>query len=49
MAVGSFSSGHILATYGWVTVNQVVFPFVVLAAVTLLWHARRTSRVAAAE
>jgi MFS family permease len=40
MAVGSFSSGQLLANYGWSTVNMVVFPpillgLVVLAAVSL--------------
>lgn len=31
MAVGSFSSGHILVAYGWAAVNWVVFPPVALA------------------
>lgn len=31
MAVGSFSSGQLLAAYGWAAVNLVVFPPVVLA------------------
>ncbi len=40
MAVGSFSSGQLLANYGWSTVNMVVFPpillgLTVLAAVSL--------------
>src|SRR6201747_742432 len=40
MAVGSFSSGQLLANYGWSAVNLVVFPpivlgFVVLALVSL--------------
>jgi MFS family permease len=37
MAVGSFSSGALLTRYGWATVNAVVFPVVVTAAVLLLW------------
>jgi MFS family permease len=40
MAIGSFSSGQLLANYGWSTVNMVVFPpillgLAVLAAVSL--------------
>ncbi|WNV08029.1 MFS transporter [Tardiphaga sp. 709] len=36
MAVGSFSSGQLLANYGWSTVNAVVFPPVVLGLVALV-------------
>jgi predicted MFS family arabinose efflux permease len=35
MAVGSFSSGQLLANYGWSTVNMVVYPPVVLGLVVL--------------
>ena len=35
MAAGSFSSGQILAVYGWVMVNAVVFPPAFIAAGTL--------------
>ncbi|MBI3436423.1 MAG: MFS transporter [Proteobacteria bacterium] len=35
MAVGSFSSGQLLARYGWTMVNEVVFPFVLVALVLL--------------
>src|SRR6201994_1451476 len=35
MAVGSFSSGQLLANYGWSAVNLVVFPPVVLGLVVL--------------
>jgi MFS family permease len=35
MAVGSFSSGQLLANYGWSAVNVVVFPPVVLGLVVL--------------
>jgi len=35
MAVGSFSSGHLLVTLGWAAVNWVVFPPVTLALVAL--------------
>jgi len=37
MAIGSFSSGALLANYGWTTVNEVVFPVVVMAALLLGW------------
>jgi predicted MFS family arabinose efflux permease len=37
MAIGSFSSGTLLALYGWVTVNAVVFPVVLAAAALLVW------------
>jgi MFS family permease len=35
MAVGSFSSGQLLASYGWSTVNAVVFPPVLLGLAVL--------------
>jgi MFS family permease len=35
MAVGSFSSGQLLANYGWSAVNMVVFPPVLLGLVML--------------
>jgi MFS family permease len=35
MAVGSFSSGQLLANFGWSAVNMVVFPPVVLGLVVL--------------
>jgi MFS family permease len=41
MAVGSFSSGQIVTTYGWDMVNWVVFPIVAVAAVALTVGARR--------
>jgi MFS family permease len=46
MAVGSFSSGQLLANYGWSAVNLVVFPPVLLglAVLTLAsWTRRRAS------
>jgi MFS family permease len=36
MAVGSFSSGQLLAHYGWPMVNQVVIPFMFLATALLV-------------
>jgi MFS family permease len=44
MAVGSFSSGQLLASFGWVAVNEVVFPTVLAAAVLLAWRALRERR-----
>ncbi len=38
MAIGSFSSGKLLASFGWAAVNEVVFPFV-LAARAAVWLA----------
>ena len=35
MAVGSFSSGQLLANYGWSAVNLVVFPPVLLGLAVL--------------
>ena len=35
MAVGSFSSGQLLASYGWSAVNLVVFPPVLLGLAVL--------------
>ncbi len=37
MAIGSFSSGALLARYGWTAVNEVVFPVVLVAALLLAW------------
>jgi predicted MFS family arabinose efflux permease len=37
MAVSSFSSGQLLARFGWVTVNEVVFPSVFIAGGLLAW------------
>jgi MFS family permease len=43
MAIGSFSSGQLLANFGWSAVNIVVFPPVALGLVVLAlaWHAKR--------
>jgi predicted MFS family arabinose efflux permease len=47
VAIGSFSSGALLAHYGWSVVNAAVFPVVVAAALLLAWDskARRPERV----
>ena len=46
MAVGSFSSGQLLANYGWSAVNMVVFPPVLLGLAVLAFasFARRRAR-----
>jgi MFS family permease len=36
MAIGSFSSGHLLASYGWTMVAEVVLPVVIAAGVLLI-------------
>src|SRR5271154_4089859 len=46
MAIGSFSSGQLLANYGWSAVNLVVFPPVLLGLTVLIlvsWTRRRAS------
>jgi predicted MFS family arabinose efflux permease len=37
MALGSFSSGALLARYGWTAVNDMAFPVILAAAVLLAW------------
>ena len=41
MAIASFSSGKLLAHFGWDVVNDVVFPPVLAAGALLLWGALR--------
>ncbi|PSC06428.1 MFS transporter [Alsobacter soli] len=38
MALGSFSSGQILAAAGWTAVNEVIFPPAALGLALLLWR-----------
>jgi MFS family permease len=47
MAIGSFSSGALLARFGWSAVNEVVFPVILAAALLLAWGSlvRRPSPV----
>jgi MFS family permease len=50
MAVGSFSSGQLLANFGWSTVNAVVFPPILLGLIVLAlagFAKRRSLRQAA--
>lgn len=49
MAMSSFSSGQILAYFGWDTINVVVFPAVLVTGAMLLWGALRRRAEAAAE
>ena len=37
-AIGSFSSGALLSSLGWVAVNAMIFPVVICAAVLLIWN-----------
>jgi len=37
MAIASFSSGALLSRFGWTTVNEVVFPVILIAAFFLAW------------
>ncbi|MGC2781105.1 MAG: MFS transporter [Bradyrhizobium sp.] len=52
MALGSFSSGQLLANFGWSAVNLVVFPPVLLGlcVLALVWSSRRRdARLAAVD
>ncbi len=37
MAIASFSSGALLATYGWTIINAMVFPVIFVAGALLAW------------
>jgi hypothetical protein len=41
MAIGSFSSGNVLAAFGWGAVNQIVLPVVLIALCLLGWYMLR--------
>jgi hypothetical protein len=41
MAVSSFSSGQLLAWFGWQAVNEVIFPIIFIAGALLVWVAVR--------
>ena len=49
MAIGSFSSGQLLANYGWSAVNMVVFPPVLFGLLVLAFASatRRRARLRA--
>ncbi len=44
MTISSFASGALLAQVGWIAVNTVVFPPVLLASVLLIWLTLRERR-----
>lgn len=44
MTIGSFASGWILATLGWVAVNAVMFPPILAASALLIWLMMRERR-----
>ena len=48
MAVASFSSGQLLAHFGWTAINEMIFPFVFVAGGLLIWLAMRRRAEAAA-
>ncbi len=41
MAVASFSSGQLLAAFGWFAINAVLFPTILVAGALLVWLAVR--------
>jgi len=44
MAIGSFSSGALLVSFGWSMVNEVAFPVVLAATALLVWGTLRGRR-----
>ena len=38
MAIGSFSSGVVLTSFGWIALNNIVFPIILVAGALLLWQ-----------
>ena len=48
MAVSSFSSGQLLAYFGWATLNAVIFPVVIVVGGLLLWLSLRERAAEAA-
>ena len=47
MAIASFSSGLMLANFGWQTINEVIFPTVFVAGAMLVWLVMRKRAAAA--
>jgi MFS family permease len=47
MALASFSSGALLSRFGWIAINELVYPVVIAAALLLAWgtFARRPNPV----
>jgi hypothetical protein len=48
MALSSFSSGQLLANFGWAVINEVIFPTTFVAGVLLAWLALRSRAAASA-
>jgi hypothetical protein len=48
MAIASFSSGQLLAQFGWSAINTVIFPTIALAGVLLGWLVWQKRSAAAA-
>ncbi len=46
LAMSSLLSGALLANYGWVVVNQVIFPVVLAAGAMLIWQRSRVTAAA---
>lgn len=46
MAISSFSSGQVLADFGWPAVNQIIFPMILIAGTMLAWHTLRARAAA---
>jgi predicted MFS family arabinose efflux permease len=46
MALSSFSSGQLLANFGWAMVNEVIFPTIFVACALLGWLALRPRKAA---
>ena len=44
MTIGSFASGKILATLGWIAINEVLIPGLLAAGALLIWLALRASK-----
>ncbi len=47
MALASFSSGQLLEHFGWTTINEVIFPTVLVAGALLVWLSLRKRAAAA--
>jgi predicted MFS family arabinose efflux permease len=47
MALSSFSSGQLLAHFGWTAINEVIFPTIFIAGAMLLWLSLRKRMEAA--
>ena len=47
MALASFSSGQLLEYFGWTTINEVIFPTVLVAGALLVWFSLRKRAAAA--